>query len=213
MEREIVIRFRLSDVLKGLLASPVVVLAVYFLLTLPWDAEAAPGWVQAIGSIGAIAAALAVAELGHRRERERNARERLLSEVQLTFVAERALAAAADAVEEVCAAIARAKYSPDDFSVIGAGLDNARQFGVVIRELMLRDIPHSLVRSLVEASADLAFVISLVSKWKDSFDIPPAEPFQLRKKASAIRARRLKVEEEYRRLAGQAGVDIYLPAS
>lgn len=57
MDREFHIRFTLSDVLKLVMASPVVVVLVYCLLALPWESNNAPAWVQAFGSIAAIIAA------------------------------------------------------------------------------------------------------------------------------------------------------------
>ncbi|WP_165674714.1 hypothetical protein [Metapseudomonas otitidis] len=51
MDREFHFSFKLSDVFKLLMASPVVVMFVYFLFTLPWDHANAPGWVQAVGAI------------------------------------------------------------------------------------------------------------------------------------------------------------------
>lgn len=60
MNREFHIRFTLSDVLKLLLASPVVVVFIFCMFALPWDSKDAPAWVQAIGSIVAIVIAIAV---------------------------------------------------------------------------------------------------------------------------------------------------------
>lgn len=212
MEREVVIRFKLSDVLKGLLASPILIVAVYCLFAIPWGNAAAPNWVQAIGSIGAIAAALAVAEMGHRRERERVAREKLLEEVQLMLVADRTLAAAADSVDELSGVVLRANCSPESKEMIGVGLEAVRQFSGMFRELALRNMPHSLVQSLVIASTELAAVVALTTKWQMSNQPPHMASYNLRQMASTIRAIRLKVEEHYRCAADQAGVDAYLPA-
>lgn len=58
MDREFNIRFKLSDVLKLLVMSPVVVVLVLWALSWPWSDNNAPAWVQAIGSIGAIGVAI-----------------------------------------------------------------------------------------------------------------------------------------------------------
>lgn len=53
---EITVNFKIRP--KLLLVSPLVVLAVFGLFKLPWGAGSAPAWVQAIGSVTAIIAAI-----------------------------------------------------------------------------------------------------------------------------------------------------------
>ncbi|WNF45848.1 hypothetical protein RHP75_15895 [Pseudomonas sp. SG20056] len=72
-DREFHIRFTLAQVAQVLLLSPLVLLPAWGLISLPWGGESAPAWVQAIGSVGAIAAALVIANHQH-AVAERNSR-------------------------------------------------------------------------------------------------------------------------------------------
>lgn len=58
---------------KLLLASPMAALLVIGMIFLPWGADNAPAWVQAIGSVGAIVAAFLIANHQHAAA-ERNKR-------------------------------------------------------------------------------------------------------------------------------------------
>lgn len=57
MDRQFNISFKMSDVVKTLAVSPIVVVIGYWVACLPWSSENAPAWVQAFGSIAAIIAA------------------------------------------------------------------------------------------------------------------------------------------------------------
>ncbi len=58
LAHEVTIRFRAGAILMWLLLSPAVVLPLLWLWTLPWDSPNAPSWVQAVGSVVAIAIAV-----------------------------------------------------------------------------------------------------------------------------------------------------------
>ncbi|QEY64961.1 hypothetical protein FXN65_23940 [Metapseudomonas lalkuanensis] len=58
LAHEVTIRFRAGAILMWLLLSPAVVLPLLWLWTLPWDSPNAPSWVQAVGSVSAIAVAV-----------------------------------------------------------------------------------------------------------------------------------------------------------
>lgn len=60
--RKFVIRFTLSDILKGIVCSPVLIIIVAGIICLPWESANAPAWVQAIGSVLAIVVAVWVAQ-------------------------------------------------------------------------------------------------------------------------------------------------------
>lgn len=69
-DREFHIRFTLADVGKALCFSPVLLVLVYLVICLPWGSKDAPSWVQAVGSIGAILAAIWISNDQSRRERQ-----------------------------------------------------------------------------------------------------------------------------------------------
>ncbi len=75
-DREFHIHFTLADIGKALCFSPIVVGLVYTVVCMPWSSDAAPAWVQAIGSIAAVGAAIwisnsqALREKQERREKE-----------------------------------------------------------------------------------------------------------------------------------------------
>lgn len=61
-DREYNIRFTLADIGKFLCFSPILVALVYILICLPWSSADAPAWVQAVGSVLAIAAAVLISQ-------------------------------------------------------------------------------------------------------------------------------------------------------
>lgn len=63
LPEEIKVNFAFNP--RLLLVSPVTVLLAVGVFFLPWGAETAPAWVQAIGSVGAIVAALLIANHQH----------------------------------------------------------------------------------------------------------------------------------------------------
>lgn len=74
-DREFHIRFTLSQLVRVLLLSPLVLLPAWLLISLPWGSESAPGWAQAVGSITAVGVAIWIsnqqAQLAGRERRER----------------------------------------------------------------------------------------------------------------------------------------------
>lgn len=85
LDKEFHIRFTLSDVGKAICFSPVIVVLVYVLICLPWDSENAAGWVQAVGSIVAILAAIYIASHQHRLDQARRELEDAQREVGLSL--------------------------------------------------------------------------------------------------------------------------------
>ena len=63
IDKEFVIRFTLSDLGKGIIFSPILIILIASLMCLPWGNTNAPAWVQAIGSVLAIIVAVWVAQL------------------------------------------------------------------------------------------------------------------------------------------------------
>lgn len=81
---KIVIRLTWVSVAKVLFLSPAVALPIYLLFYLPWDSPNASAWVQAIGYIAAIIAAIIAAWLipyQHEKMRVRKQKEDLLASV------------------------------------------------------------------------------------------------------------------------------------
>lgn len=86
VDREIHIRFNLGTLLSRAWLMPVVVIGVFLLVWMliyaPWGAESAPDWVQAIGGVAAICAAVWIASQDSRsRARERVSRDRVIAEL------------------------------------------------------------------------------------------------------------------------------------
>lgn len=60
LPESVVVTIPIIRLLKALMLSPLVVLIGWWVFTWSWESQAAPAWVQAVGSIGAILAAGAV---------------------------------------------------------------------------------------------------------------------------------------------------------
>lgn len=95
LPERVVVTIPIITLLKALTLSPLVVLIGWWVFTWSWESQAAPGWVQAVGSIGAILAAGAIPAWqrrleGLRREADQYQRQiadcfqlrRLIQEIQ-----------------------------------------------------------------------------------------------------------------------------------
>lgn len=95
LPERVVVTIPIITLLKALMLSPLVVLIGWWVFTWSWESQAAPAWVQAVGSIGAILAAGAVPAWqrrleGLRREADQYQRQiadcfqlrRLIQEIQ-----------------------------------------------------------------------------------------------------------------------------------
>lgn len=69
LPREVVITLYPHYFLKALVLSPAVVILGWWVFSWPWDSVSAPAWVQAVGSVGAVLAAIWVSDRQHRLER------------------------------------------------------------------------------------------------------------------------------------------------
>lgn len=124
MDHEFHIRFTLSDVLK-LLVSPVVVVFIFCMFALPWDSKDAPAWVPAVGSIGAIAAAVWIAK----RESARGRAEKLVQAHEYMTKAENVAAYAVATISQA-----------SEYIVKGASQPAMLEYHRSLLELSLRDL-------------------------------------------------------------------------
>ncbi|HDP4782589.1 hypothetical protein [Pseudomonas aeruginosa] len=95
------ITFRPRSLLAGALLSPAVVLLGWWVCGWSWDSAYAPAWVQAIGSIGAILAAVSVAWFAdHRTEQRKQVSEEKVR-ILLKEIAVRILRSGSELVDQL----------------------------------------------------------------------------------------------------------------
>jgi hypothetical protein len=116
-------KFRVSFVIrpKHLLVSPLGVLAAIGLFYLPWGAESAPAWAQAVGSVAAIAAAIWISN----RQQHQAAIERRRQNYRYMF---RAFQVASNAVATMCTVledIQEGRLAPSNISYYKAVLGSS----------------------------------------------------------------------------------------
>ncbi|WP_236211355.1 hypothetical protein [Metapseudomonas otitidis] len=119
MDREFNIRFKLSDVYKLLVMSPVLAVLVFWVMNWPWSSESAPAWVQGVGSVGAILLAWYLGRQQQEREDRRLREERARSRI------EQLIAQASSRRAEA----ARVFYLASEFSFLNMRIDSARRNG------------------------------------------------------------------------------------
>ncbi|MCL6692279.1 hypothetical protein M8R19_26680 [Pseudomonas sp. R3.Fl] len=195
------ITLRPRSLVTGALLSPLAVIAAVWVWSLPWESNNAPGWVQAIGSVLAIGAAIWIAERTHNRDRTRSERSALLEEVRVAWLAECATYEAMAAVYSLQDQLNEGRLLSDK----GIHLARLEQAGEMLRAILTQQLPHRLVNTTFQAISYVAEVVSAVAGWSP---ILPSEHCEviLQRHATSIGECRVTIEQEYRRLAQQAGV-------
>ncbi len=164
---EIPIRFTLRP--KQLWVNPFVVVGgVVAFFLVPWSADAAPAWVQAVGSIGAILGAFAVANHQHTVAEQRDIAERKDKEKELAW----RLAFLALEFKEVLENVV-----PDGWSL---GVHEADQRAAFVFETMLSRINSNFDDDISRGRAALLYEIrvalaGLIFTLKSTHGIDPGD--------------------------------------
>lgn len=195
-DREFHIRFNLADLLKGLCASPVVVVAAYGLICLPWDSNNAPLWVQAIGSVGAILVAVWVTDRGHRHQLEAAKLKALADDSQAAWVCECAF-------REVVSALGEASDG-DLFRMPGIMSSRVQRSGETLRQLLGQRVPHRLVDTVFTAIAEVEGAATDIALLRNSDAIEDYARF-FQQRIATMRALQTTCQTEHLRLARLSG--------
>lgn len=195
LPNEITIKLRPRSLFIGLCLSPVAVLVGWWACTWPWDSDKASGWVQAIGSILAIAATYVVARREH-------AAVRLRAEIDEANAARLAECA----VQEACTALRGLAFTL--VSIIPAAAvstSRLRLSSETLQSLLQHQLPPRIVNQVFVVIAEVAEALNDAERWvADAFDSEWQEI--MRRRVEIIASCRLAIELEHVQAAKRAGI-------
>lgn len=220
LDKEIQIRFTLRSALRWTWFGPVAV-GILFLLFLAvlyakWSTNSVAAWVQAVGSVLAILAAVWVAEQSHRRDIERadqaHNRERQRAEqaerdeeIRFAWVAECAAAEIDSALERLVVDIHIGL--PTD--VTNMDVMRVQQSKEILSSLLLMKLPHPIVDKVFWEASIASSFLGLFEKWHRN---PTSDTTQRNLRAMQVEAYRdeakkrwISIYNEYARLSREAG--------
>lgn len=192
-----------KGLLKVCISAPGVIvgLACLYLISLGWPyAASTAAWVQAIGSVLAIIAAIWIADRGHQRDRERALLDALIGEAAAARLAECVAHEAASAVLGLGAQWESGLFLGGNISTL-----RIEQVDNTFRALIQQPVPPRIVSTLFIAIGEVAEAFVDIKRWQ-LLGAPDDWRDVLQRRASTIYSCRLTFELEYERLASLTGV-------